>query len=240
MRYPHTTSNCLKPQSLFRSALSPSRASSPAARFQWTDVDTPERYPAIHFKNGHVTCYVMLGHIRLYYNHEAMSNAVKRCQMLQTQSSWRLEKSFVFRCFQINWSTPLKTLTQSCVQGRPGIARVTLKKKTQILKWKLFPVDQWIDWGGKILTGNNGLHMILPWKIGVSCRFPIRQKLMNQLTENISESGRDHCWICRNNMGFRSVLDQMGVQHQEPSTIMIMQKLCQKMPEQHQYGLKRL
>ena len=171
MRYHHTTSNCLKPQSLFRSALSPSRASSPAARFQWTDVDTPERYPAIHFKNGHVTCYVMLGHIRLYYNHEAMSNAVKRCQMLQTQSSWRLEKSFVFRCFQINWSTPLKTLTQSCVQGRPGIARVTLKKKTQILKWKLFPVDQWIDWGGKILTGNNGLHMILPWNIGVSCRF---------------------------------------------------------------------
>ena len=171
MRYHYTTSNCLKPQSLFRSALSPSRASSPAARFQWTDVDTPERYPAIHFKNGHVTCYVMLGHIRLYYNHEAMSNAVKRCQMLQTQSSWRLEKSFVFRCFQINWSTPLKTLTQSCVQGRPGIARVTLKKKTQILKWKLFPVDQWIDWGGKILTGNNGLHMILPWNIGVSCRF---------------------------------------------------------------------
>ena len=102
MRYHYTTSNCLKPQSLFRSALSPSRASSPAARFQWTDVDTPERYPAIHFKNGHVTCYVMLGHIRLYYNHEAMSNAVKRCQMLQTQNSWRLEKSFVFRCFQIN------------------------------------------------------------------------------------------------------------------------------------------
>ena len=156
MRYHYTTSNCLKPQSLFRSALSPSRASSPAARFQWTDVDTPERYPAIHFKNGHVTCYVMLGHIRLYYNHEAMSNAVKRCQMLQTQNSWHLEKSFVFRCFQINWSTPLKTLTQSCVQGRPGIARVTCEKKiNRILRWKLFPVDQWIGWGGKNIKRNH-------------------------------------------------------------------------------------
>ena len=45
------------------------------------------------------------------------------------------------------------------------------KNKNRILRWKLFPVDQWIDWGGKILTGNNGLHMILPWNIGVSCRF---------------------------------------------------------------------
>ena len=101
MRYPHTTSNCLKPQSLFRSALSPSRASSPAARFQWTDVDTPERYPAIHFKNGHVTCYVMLGHIRLYYNHEAMSNAVKRCQTLSNASDSKLLAPGKVFCFQM-------------------------------------------------------------------------------------------------------------------------------------------
>ena len=101
MRYHYTTSNCLKPQSLFRSALSPSRASSPAARFQWTDVDTPERYPAIHFKNGHVTCYVMLGHIRLYYNHEAMSNAVKRCQTLSNASDSKLLAPGKVFCFQM-------------------------------------------------------------------------------------------------------------------------------------------
>jgi hypothetical protein len=99
MRYHHTMSNCLKPQSLFRSALSPSRASSPAARFQWTDVDTPERYPAIHFKNGHVTCYLMLGHIRLYYNHEAMSNAVKCFRLKTSQKLLAPEKVFCFQMF---------------------------------------------------------------------------------------------------------------------------------------------
>ena len=88
---------CLKPQLLLRSTLSLSRASSPAVCCQWTDVDTPERYPAIHFKNGHVTCYVMLGHIRLYYNHEAMSNAVK-CFRLKTLGAWKsLLFSDVFR-----------------------------------------------------------------------------------------------------------------------------------------------
>ena len=167
MRYHYTTSNCLKPQSLFRSALSPSRASSPAARFQWTDVDTPERYPAIHFKNGHVTCYVMLGHIRLYYNHEAMSNAVKRCQTLSNASDSKLlapGKVFCFQMFSdtlINSPQNIDPVSPASKGGQES-PESPWKKKTQILKWKLFPVDQWIDWGGKILTGNNGLHMILP------------------------------------------------------------------------------
>ena len=179
MRYHHTMSNCLKPQSLFRSALSPSRASSPAARFQWTDVDTPERYPAIHFKNGHVTCYLMLGHIRLYYNHEAMSNAVKRCQMLQTQNISKLlapEKVFCFQMFSDKLINSPKNIDPVLrpreARNRPSHLWKN-KNKNRILRWKPFPVDQWIDWGGKILTGNNGLHidMILPWNIGVSCRF---------------------------------------------------------------------
>ena len=108
---------CLKPQLLLRSTLSLSRASSPAVCCQWTDVDTPKRYPAIHFKYlqtwlSHVmSCWVTFAWTKRC---QTQSNIVKRCQMLQTQNSWRLKSVFVFRfsdklinSIQLH-STPLK------------------------------------------------------------------------------------------------------------------------------------
>ena len=91
---------------------------------------------------------------------QTQSNAVKRCQMLQTQNSWRLEKSFVFRCFQINWSTPFNSIqlhstpfnspktswhklqhwsSPACIQGRPRFAGVTLKKKNSDVAMETVP-----------------------------------------------------------------------------------------------------
>jgi hypothetical protein len=97
---------CLKPKLLLRSTLSLSRASSPAVCCQWTDVDTPKRYPAIHFKHlqtwlSHVeSCYVMLGYVRL---NQKMSNAVKHSQTLSNASDSKLlapEKCSRFQIFR--------------------------------------------------------------------------------------------------------------------------------------------
>ena len=153
-----------------RSTLSLSRASSPAVCCQWTDVDTPKRFPAIHFKHlqtwlSHVmSCWVTFTWTKRC---QTQSNIVKRCQMLQTQNSWRLKSVFVFRfsdklinSIQLH-STPLKHHDTNysidpvppASKGGQDSPESPWKKITHILRWKLFPVDQWIG-VDKNISGN--------------------------------------------------------------------------------------
>ena len=118
-------------------------------------------YPLQTSSNMVESCYVMLGYVRLY---EKMSKAVN-CFRLKTLGAWKVFslsdfqiKSIQLHSTQFNspktswhklqhWSSP------ACIQGRPRFAGVTLKKRTQMLRWKLFPVDQWIG-VDKNISGN--------------------------------------------------------------------------------------
>ena len=87
---------CLKPQLLLRSTLSLSRASSPAVCCQWTDVDTPKRYPAIHFKH----LQTWLSNVMSCW---ATFACTKKCQKLSIASDSKLlapKKCFRFQIFR--------------------------------------------------------------------------------------------------------------------------------------------
>ena len=153
------------------------------------------------------SCYVMFGHIRLYYNHEAMWNAVK-CFKLKTQMA--PEK---ICCSQMLSDKLINSPQNIDPVLHPREARNRpshLEKKSDVAmktvrSWSM----DWLRWGNPERARNHGVyHERYGSPAELSSIRP--KKLMYQLTENISESGGDHCLICRNNIGFRSLLEQMG------------------------------
>lgn len=118
------------------------------------------------------------------------------------------------------------TQTTALIQSRLHPREATIhrnhleKKQTRMLRWKLFPVDQWIgvDKNQRKHPETMDFTWILPWNIGVSCRFSHpTKKMMNQLRDNLGKWWGPLLDI-PNNIGFRCLLDQ-GMQHQEPSRV---------------------
>ena len=97
-------------------------------------------------KHGHVwSCYVMLGYVRLF---PPPHKKKQGCQMPQTQ----------LLSFSVNWQAPnfpRNRLRPWVARNRPSHLE---EKQNRMLRWKLFPVDQWISWGRKIWSRKNGLN----------------------------------------------------------------------------------
>ena len=133
--------DCLKPQSLLRSALSPARTSSPAVRRQWNVVDTPS---PIHFKTGG-SCFVKICQVG---SHSPLRSNVKRCQ---TQSDavkcFRLKNTGAWKWHPFSdklINSPKNVMNTNysmdpvppASKGGQESPESPLKKTNRILRWK--------------------------------------------------------------------------------------------------------